>query len=35
LPRTLLVARDGTVTVMVGIADLKAIRNWYDAQSLK
>jgi len=33
LPRTLLIARDGTVTVMPGVADLAKVRAWLDVQS--
>ena len=33
LPRTLLVARDGTVTVLPGVADLAKVRAWLDAQA--
>jgi len=33
LPRTLLIARDGTVTVLPGVADLDKVRAWLDAQS--
>ena len=35
MPRTLLLAHDGTVTAMPGLADLKAIRAWYDAEKAK
>ncbi len=30
MPRTILIASDGKPTVMVGLADLPAIRAWYD-----
>lgn len=30
LPRTLLIAADGTVTVLAGVADLAAVREWLD-----
>jgi len=33
LPRTLLVARDGSLTVLSGVADLARVRAWLDAQS--
>jgi thiol-disulfide isomerase/thioredoxin len=32
LPRTLLIAGDGTVTPVTGVADLDAVRAWLDAQ---
>jgi thiol-disulfide isomerase/thioredoxin len=32
LPRTLLIAGDGTVTTMPGVADLAAVRAWLEAQ---
>ena len=32
LPRTMLIARDGTVTVLPGVADLDKVRAWLDAQ---
>jgi hypothetical protein len=32
LPRTLMIARDGTVTVLPGVADLDKVRTWLDAQ---
>lgn len=32
LPRTILIAKDGTMTAMPGASDLAAIRAWYDAQ---
>lgn len=33
LPRTLLIARDGTVTVQAGVADLAKVRAWLDGQA--
>jgi len=33
LPRTLLIARDGSVTVLPGVADLAKVRAWLAAQS--
>jgi thiol-disulfide isomerase/thioredoxin len=33
MPRTILVDRDGKTTAMLGVADLKTIRDWYDVQS--
>jgi len=30
LPRTLLIAADGAITVMAGVADLAAVREWLD-----
>ena len=33
LPRTLLIAHDGTVTVLPGVADLTKVRAWLDAQA--
>jgi hypothetical protein len=33
LPRTVLVAADGTSTVLPGVADLSKVRQWLDAQS--
>jgi hypothetical protein len=32
LPRTVLVAADGSRTVLPGVADLSAVRKWLDAQ---
>lgn len=34
LPRTLLIAADGTPTVLVGVADLNTVRAWLDRQAL-
>lgn len=33
LPRTIMVAADGTVTVLPGVADLAQVRTWLDAQA--
>jgi thiol-disulfide isomerase/thioredoxin len=33
LPRTLLIARDGTITALPGVADLAAVRAWLDLQA--
>jgi thiol-disulfide isomerase/thioredoxin len=33
LPRTVLIAADGSRTVLPGVADLSAVRKWLDAQS--
>ena len=33
LPRTMMIARDGTVTVLPGVADLGKVRAWLDAQA--
>lgn len=33
LPRTVMVAADGTPTVLAGVADLGRVRAWLDAQS--
>jgi hypothetical protein len=33
LPRTDLIARDGTITVLRGVADLGKVRTWLDAQT--
>jgi hypothetical protein len=33
IPRTMLIARDGATTVIDGVADLKRVRAWLDAQS--
>jgi thiol-disulfide isomerase/thioredoxin len=33
MPRTIMIARDGTPTVLAGPVDTAAIRNWYDAQA--
>ena len=35
MPRTILMASDGKPTVMVGLADLPAVRAWYDAENKK
>ena len=32
IPRTLLVARDGTMTTMEGVADFAQLRAWLDTQ---
>jgi thiol-disulfide isomerase/thioredoxin len=32
IPRTLLIARDGTTTVIEGVADLETVRVWLDSQ---
>ena len=32
IPRTLLIARDGTTTTMEGVADFAQLRAWLDAQ---
>jgi thiol-disulfide isomerase/thioredoxin len=32
IPRTMLIARDGTTTVIEGVADLMRIKAWLDAQ---
>jgi thiol-disulfide isomerase/thioredoxin len=32
IPRTLLIARDGTTTVIEGVADLEAVRAWLNEQ---
>jgi thiol-disulfide isomerase/thioredoxin len=32
LPRTMMIARDGTITVIPGVADLSKVRDWLDAQ---
>jgi hypothetical protein len=32
LPRTVLVAADGSSTVLPGVADLSTVRKWLDAQ---
>ena len=32
LPRTLMIAADGTVTVLPGVADLAEVRAWLDSQ---
>ena len=34
IPRTLLIARDGTVTTIEGVADLKEVSAWLDGQRL-
>lgn len=33
LPRTVLIAADGTTTVLPGVADLAQVRTWLDAQA--
>jgi hypothetical protein len=33
LPRTLMIATDGTITALPGVADLAQVRAWLDAQS--
>lgn len=33
IPRTLLIARDGTTTVIEGVADLETVRAWLDGQA--
>ena len=33
MPRTILLARDGSITAMPGLADLGAVRSWYDAET--
>jgi hypothetical protein len=33
LPRTVMIARDGTPTVMAGVADLSKVRRWLDEQA--
>ena len=33
LPRTVMIGRDGKVTVLTGVADLAQVRQWLDAQS--
>jgi thiol-disulfide isomerase/thioredoxin len=33
LPRTVMIDRDGKVTVLPGVADLAQVRQWLDAQS--
>ena len=33
MPRTMLIARNGAVTVMTGIADLKTVRAWLDREA--
>jgi hypothetical protein len=33
IPRTLLIASDGAMTVIEGVADLEAVRAWLDGQS--
>jgi hypothetical protein len=33
LPRTAMIARDGTVTVLRGVADLSKVRAWLDSQA--
>jgi thiol-disulfide isomerase/thioredoxin len=35
MPRTLLIAADGEVTSISGVADLEAVRAWLDAQKKK
>jgi hypothetical protein len=34
IPRTLLIARDGTITTIDGVANLESVRAWLDAQSV-
>lgn len=33
LPRTVMIAADGTITVLPGVADLAQVRAWLDAQT--
>ena len=33
MPYTVLVGRNGSVTAMTGIADLRAVRNWFKSES--
>ena len=33
LPRTVMIAADGTATVLPGVADLRKVRSWIDAQA--
>jgi thiol-disulfide isomerase/thioredoxin len=33
LPRTVMIAADGTITVLAGVADLAQVRSWLDAQT--
>ncbi|MSP76313.1 MAG: TlpA family protein disulfide reductase [Rhodospirillaceae bacterium] len=33
LPRTVMIAADGTITVLAGVADLAQVRAWLDAQA--
>jgi thiol-disulfide isomerase/thioredoxin len=33
LPRTVMIAADGTITVLAGVADLAQVRAWLDAQT--
>jgi thiol-disulfide isomerase/thioredoxin len=33
LPRTMMIARDGSVTVLPGVADLAKVRGWLDEQA--
>jgi hypothetical protein len=33
IPRTLLIARDGSTTVLEGVADLQKVRAWLDEQA--
>jgi thiol-disulfide isomerase/thioredoxin len=35
IPRTLLIARDGTVTAIEGVADLKEVGAWHEGQRLR
>jgi hypothetical protein len=32
IPRTILIARDGTTTLIEGVADLASVKTWLDAQ---
>lgn len=32
MPRTILVSGEGTFTAMSGVADLRAVRDWFDSQ---
>lgn len=34
IPRTILIARDGTTTTIEGVANLESVRAWLDAQSV-
>jgi thiol-disulfide isomerase/thioredoxin len=34
IPRTILIARDGTTTTIDGVANLESVRAWLDAQSV-
>lgn len=35
IPRTMLIARDGKVTIMEGIVDFADVRKWFDAQPIE